>query len=216
MQINGGSWTQINEIAWIQMSGGTLAINGGVFNQGSSGNILRNAASAIIVSGGTANLNGNLEYNPTSLGTLSLTSGTLNVGSEFKPISDFYMTAGTLSANLISFADGPGSIYFSGGTIQVNGSAFGNGLYGGGDKSIDFSTGSTGGLFLDNLTPSEFFSTGFLTNGTIRHNGAISEADFIVSESGSGTLITVIPEPSTLGLVMLSLMAGAIGLRKRR
>ncbi|MDA3873539.1 MAG: PEP-CTERM sorting domain-containing protein [Kiritimatiellae bacterium] len=215
LQLNGGSWTQVDSVAWIQLGGGTLDVSGGVFNQGTAGNIVRTAATTISVSSGTANFTGNLIHDTTNLGTLSVSGGALNVENEFKPISDFYMSAGNMNANLISFADGPGSIYFSGGTIEVNGQAAFNGIYGGGVKSIDFGIGSSGGLFYENLTLTEFSSSGHLSNGTIRYNGTISEADFSVVESGSGVLISVIPEPSTLGLVAMSLLASIVMIRKR-
>ncbi len=214
LQLTGGSWTQVDAIAWIQLGGGTLDVSGGVFNQGTSDNIVRNSTTAISVSGGTANFNGNLINHTSNLGTLSLTGGTINVQNEFKPIESFTMTAGALTANLISFADGPGSIFFSGGTLQVNGLAGFNGIYGGGDQSIDFTPGSTGTLFYENITLAEFTSSNHLTNGTIRYNGLIADTEFSVVESGGAVLVNVIPEPGTLALSLIAL--GGFFLFRRR
>lgn len=199
LQINGGSWTQAGGIAWIQMAGGTLNVAGGVFNQGTSANIVKNASSVINVSSGTANFNGNLVYNSASTGQLNITGGTVNVANEFKPIETFNMTAGVLNATLISFADGPGSINFSGGLISVDGSVAFSGFYAGGPtKGLNFTTGSTGSLYFETYTIAELNADGFLTNGTIQLNGVASAGSFTVYEQGGGVVVTLVPEPTTV------------------
>lgn len=200
LQINGGSWTQAGGIAWIQMAGGILNVAGGVFNQGTSANIVKNASSVINVSAGTANFNGNLIYDSVNTGQLNITGGTVNVANEFKPIETFSMTTGVLTADLISFADGPGSILFSGGLISVNGAGGNSGFYGGGTKGLNFTTGSTGSLFFENYTLAELSSDGFLTNGTIQLNGVASAGSFNVFEQGGGVVVTLVPEPSVMAL----------------
>jgi hypothetical protein len=205
LQINGGSWTQAGGIAWIQMAGGTLNVAGGVFNQGTAGDIVKNASTVINVSGGTANFNGNLVFNSTATGQLNITGGTVNVANEFKPIETFNMTSGVLTAELISFADGPGSILFSGGLVSVNGAGGNSGFYGGGTKGLNFTTGSTGSLYFENYTITELNADGFLTNGTIQLNGVASAGSFNVFEQGGGVVVTLVPEPSVAALACAGL-----------
>lgn len=214
LQISGGSWTQTGGIAWIQLGGGSLIVDGGVFNQGSSQNIVRNSSTLIKISSGTANFSGNFIYQ-TSSGTLSLTGGVMNVQNEFKPIDTFSMTAGTLNSTLISFADGPGSINFSGGLVSVDGSGAFSGFYGGGAKGLNFTTGSSGTLFIENYTLAELSTDGFLTNGTIQLNGAASASSFTTFEQDGGVYVTLsIPEPGSMLLLGASL--GAVLIFRRR
>ncbi|MFZ4774742.1 MAG: PEP-CTERM sorting domain-containing protein [Terrimicrobiaceae bacterium] len=214
LQINGGSWTQAGGIAWIQLAGGSLNVAGGTFNQGTAGNIILTATSSINVSSGTANFNGNFLYDPTNLGVLSITGGTVNVANEFKPISTFTMVGGNLTANLISFADGPGSINFSGGSISLNGAGANSGFYGGGTKSLNFTSGSSGSLFFSSYTLADLTADGFLTNGTIQYNGAIAAAQFNAVTSGGGVIVSLVPEPSTYALLLLG--SGALLFFRRR
>lgn len=201
LQINGGSWTQAGGIAWIQLAGGTLNVAGGVFNQGTSANIVKTASTVINVSAGTANFNGNLVYDLPNTGQLNITGGTVNVANEFKPISQFTMTSGVLDANLISFADGPGGITFTGGMISLNGAGAFSGFYGGGlTKGLNFTTGSTGTLYFESYTIADLNADGFLTNGTIQLDGAISAGSFTVYEQGGGVVVTLVPEPSVVAL----------------
>lgn len=201
LQINGGSWTQAGGISWIQMSGGNLVVAGGTFNQGTAGNIVRNASSSITVSSGVANLSGNFLHDLTNSGTFTISgSGTVNIANEFKPLTTFTMSGGKLTANLISFADGPGGINLTGGTLQVNGGAFGNGIYGGGPtKGINFSSDSVGSVFINNFTAANLTSSNFLTNGTIQLAGAVNAGAFTIVEADGGVYVSLgtIPEPST-------------------
>ncbi len=217
LQITGGSWTQVVGIAWIQMTGGVVDVAGGTFNQGTAGNIIRDAASVFQVSAGTLNLNDNVIYDPTNTGALNVLGGTLNVGNEFKPIDDFTMSAGTMVVgNLISFADGPGSVLLTGGTIVLDGSTFYSGFYGGDalDKSLNFLPGSTGTLRFENYTIAELDADLFLSNNTIQYNGANDAAAFSVVEENGGVTITLVPEPASLALLGLGALAIASGRRR--
>lgn len=215
LQINGGSWTQAGGIAWIQLAGGSLNVAGGVFNQGTAGNIVRDSSTTIAVSSGTANFNGNL-INDTNYGVLNITGGTVNVGNEFKPISSFTMSAGTLNSTLISFADGPGGITFTGGLLSVDGSGSYSGFYGGSlSKGLNFTTGSTGTLFFENYTLSDLTTDAFLTNGTIQYNGAISASSFSAYAQDGGVVLELVPEPSTVLLACGGLSA-VLFFRRRR
>ena len=212
--LNGGSWTQAGGIAWIQLGGGSLTVAGGTFNQGTAGNIVRDTGTNITVSAGVANFSGNF-LNQASFGGFTITGGTVNIANEFKPISTFTMTGGTLSANLISFADGPGAIDFTGGTISVDGAGFYSGFYGGGTQSINFSTASTGSLFFRNYDLAALAADGFLTNGTLKWNGTIDAGAFSAVESDGGVVVTVIPEPST-PLTLAGGIGALILLRRRK
>ena len=220
LRINGGSWTQAGGIAWIQMGGGNLVVDGGVFNQGTSGNIVRTATSSITVSAGTANFNGNLLYE-TGSGSLTISgSGTVNVANEFKPIADFNMSGGTLSANLISFADGPGSINLSGGTIRLNGAGAFSGFYGGGTKGVNFTSGSIGSVFFSSYTLGDLSADGFLTNGTIKVNGVTDASQFTTLAADGGVYVSLtasaIPEPSAFAAAAGAAGLLTAGLRRRR
>lgn len=212
--LNGGSWTQAGGIAWIQLGGGSLTVAGGTFNQGTAGNIVRDINTTISISAGTANFSGNF-LNQANLGNFSITGGTVNIANEFKPINSFTMTGGTLSVTLISFADGPGIIDFTGGTISVDGSSFYSGFYGGGSQSLNFSTASTGALFFRNYSLTALAEDGFLTNGTLQWNGAVAPSAFSAVESDGGVVITIIPEPST-PLTLLGGMGALLLLRRRK
>jgi hypothetical protein len=212
--VNGGSWTQAGGIAWIQLGGGSLTVAGGTFNQGTAGNIVRNSGSNITVSDGVANFSGSF-INQASLGSFTVTGGTVNIANEFKPIDSFTMTGGTLSANLISFADGPGAIDLTGGSISVDGAGFYSGFYGGGTKSLNFSTASTGSLFFRNYSLAALAADGFLTNGTLQWNGTIDAGAFSAVEADGGVVVTVVPEPST-PLTLLGGIGTLMLLRRRK
>jgi hypothetical protein len=206
LQISGGSFIQAGGIAWMQFQGGNILVDGGTFSQGSAGNLLRDASSSVTCTAGTINWTGNLLYDPTSTGALTLSgTGAITTTAEFKPIADFSMGGGTLSANLISFADGPGGIDLSGGRIVVDGSAFGYGIYGGSvDKSIDFVTDSSGELFISNFDLATLTTSAFLSNGTITYNGAVDAGAFSATEVDGGVLISMpVPEPATIGMLAL-------------
>jgi hypothetical protein len=237
--VNGGSWTQVGNISWIQASGGSINVQSGTFNQGTAQNLIitnngslnvsggafnqsvdtgfqRNGTSSISVSGGTANFAGNFLYDQTNLGTFTITgNGVVNVANEFKPLENFTMTTGVLSSTLISFADGPGSIILTGGTIAVDGGSFYNGFYGGGAQGVNFTTGSTGTLYFGNYTAADLAADGFLTNGTIQFNGVASAGSFTVVEQGGGVFVTLtVPEPGSMVLACAGL--GTILFFRRR
>lgn len=220
LRVSGGSWTQVGGIAWIQMAGGNILVDGGVFNQGTAGNIVLNASSSITVTAGTANLSGNYIYQAAN-GSFSISgTGTVNIANEFKPIDTFTMSGGKLSANLISFADGPGSINFSGGLISLNGAGGNSGFYGGGTQSLNFTSGSTGSLFFSSYTTTELSSDGFLTNGTIRVNGAIDSGLFTLTAADGGVYVSLtasaVPEPSTYAALAGAAILGFVVVRRRR
>ncbi|CAM3135597.1 hypothetical protein [Rariglobus hedericola] len=220
LQINGGSWTQAGGISWIQLGGGTLHVTGGAFNQGTAGNLNRNATSAIIVSGGTASLNGNYTYETAATGTLSISgSGTVNIGGEFSPINTFTLSGGTLNiGTLISFSNGPGTINLSGGTISVNGASGSSGFYAANaSQGINFSTGSSGTVVIRNSSVAA--TSGLFTNGSIQYNGTNSASQFNVAQVGGDVFITnisAIPEPSAYAaLVALTTLCFAVTRRRK-
>lgn len=233
LQINGGSWTQSGGVAWIQVGDGSIVVSGGTFNQGTAGNIVLtgggsfvvnggtfnqgsggfevNATSSISVSAGTANLNGNLIYQPTTSVAVSLSgTGTINVAGEFKPVETFTMSSGTLDTALISFADGTGGINFTGGQISLDGAGTFSGFYAPTeDKSINFTTGSTGVLFFKNYTLADLAEDGFLTNNAIQYNGDIDAGAFNVFEVDGGVQVSLVPEPGALALIGMGLLSVA-------
>ena len=218
LEISGGSWTQVVNNNWIQLSGGTILVDGGVFNQGTAGNIVTDATSSITVTSGTANLNGNYIYQASG-GSLAISgTGVVNVAGEFKPIDTFTMSGGKLTADLISFADGPGSINFSGGQISLNGAGANSGFYGGGTKSLNFTSSSTGSLFFSSYTLGDLTADGFMTNGTIQYNGATPSGQFTLTAADGGVYVslTTVPEPSTYAAIFGAAALGYVMVRRRR
>jgi hypothetical protein len=183
---------------------GTLNIQGGT---NSLAVVTRQATSALNVSGGTTSITGNLIHDTTNFGSFSQTGGTLSVSGEFKPISNFTMSAGTLTSTLISFADGPGTISLTGGMLGVDGSSFYHGFYGGSlTQGVNFSLDSTGALFFANTTLVDLETYGFLSNGTIQYDGSADTSSLLKTEANGGVYVSVvpIPEPSTVLLISLA------------
>jgi hypothetical protein len=198
-------------------NGTQFVVNGGSVSV--SGAITRNATSTLTVNNGTVGIAGDFINNTATNGTFTLAGGVVNIGNEFKPISTFTLSAGTLNvANLISFADGPGSINFSGGNLGLNGAGPNSGFYGGGTKSLNFTLGSTGVLTFNTYTLAELTTDGFLTNGTIRLNGAVSAGSFTVTQVGPNVTVALVavPEPSTYAAIIGVACFGLIYLRRRQ
>ncbi|MBN2164618.1 MAG: hypothetical protein JXR25_10670 [Pontiellaceae bacterium] len=193
LQISGGSWTQTNGISWIQMAGGNLLVDGGVFNQGTAGNMVRDANSSITVTAGTANLSG-IYVSQASSGSLEISgSGEVNIGTEFQPVDDFYLTGGTLSCSLVSFAAGTGSVHLVSGRFEVDGSGGFSGLYGaGGGRGINFPTNSSAVLFFENYTTAELTSDAFLSNGSVLLDGSVNRSAFSAVEVDGGVEVSVL------------------------
>jgi hypothetical protein len=192
LQISGGSWEQTNGISWIQMGGGNLIVDGGTFTQGTAANIVRDSASSITVSAGTANFNTIFTVTSNN-GSFAISgTGVVNVGVEFQPIKTFNMSAGTLTAQLISFVEGPGSVNLSGGRIEVDGSSIGNGLYAAGaGKGVNFTTGSTGALFFGNYTVSNLTADALLSNGKIMLDGLVDAGAFSAIATNGGVEVVL-------------------------
>ena len=113
---------------------------------------------------------------------------------------------------------GSGNIYsLSGGTLLLTDLTVGTRKFAfASDNYLDFTTGSTGELswgFDEDMTAT---FTDRITNGFVRINGQVSTvADFdIVYTAGSGTTMTAIPEPATLG--MIAMFGGGILFIRRR
>jgi hypothetical protein len=238
LQINGGSFIQTGGNSWMQFNNSSLIVNGGSFSQGTADAFVNNTGTtvqilsgsaafavtgggvdlntgtgAFTLQGGTTSFGGNLVFN--TGGNLVLSSGaTLNVLNEFKPIANYTVSAGTLNAKLIAFADGPGALNLSGGNISVNGTATANGIYpGAGTTGVNFTTGSTGVLFVSNIDLTTFNSTNMMNDGRIKLNGASNAGAFTLTALDGGVYVSLpgaapVPEPSTYALLVM----GAVSL----
>lgn len=233
--INGGSWTQAGGVAWIQLGGGSLVVAGGTFNQGTAGNIVRNASTSITISSGAANFNGEFANNGTltvsggsvsiqnnfvaNVGTVNINGGIITAGGELKPQgADFTMSAGTLNVALISFDAAAASFDLAGGTINISGS-FTEGIFANSpDAYLNFTSGSTGSLHLSSVSTT---AAANLLGGRVRVNDTIDAMAFeILSDGGSGSIISLvgaaIPEPSSFAMLAGLASLGFVASRRRR
>jgi len=219
---NGGSWAQVDGVAWIQAAGGTIAVeNGGSFDMGTAGNMIRDASTVLDIAGDFF-YTGNLVYKPIESGAINLLSGAnLQISSEFKPLDLFTIPSGAsmTTSGLVSFSDGPGIIELSGGMLEIqNGGAFG-GFYGPGeDRYVDF-TSTASGVIIGGTEEANVIAQ--VNNGGFRYFGAVDPDAFSVTDLGSGTFLVeagglaAIPEPSAF-ILLASLLAVASLVTRRR
>lgn len=174
----------------IDFQGGTIDVSGGTFQRTVNGLDIA-AGRSLLISG----------------------SGTVTVAGEFKPkaVNTVSMTGGTLNATLISFDGAVATLNFGGGTINLSGSGFQGIFAAGADRYVDF-TGSSGTINLAAVTTAN--ANLLLTSDRIRRNGLTADSYFQVSsDGGSGSIITLVPEPGSLALIGLG---GLLSLRRRR
>jgi fibronectin-binding autotransporter adhesin len=235
LRINGGSWTQVVGNAWIQMGGGNLVVAGGTFNQGTAGNIIRNAGSSVTISSGAANFNGEFANSGAltisggnvsiqnnfvaNTGTVNISGGAITVGGELKfQGADMLISGGTISAALISFDATAASFDISGGTINLSGN-FTDGIFANSpDAYLNFTLGSTGELHLASVSTT---GAANLLGGRIRLDDTIDSAAFeIVSDGAAGSIISLvgsnIPEPSSFAALAGLGVLGFVASRRRR
>jgi len=235
LRVSGGSFTQTDGVAWMQLGAGKIQVDGGSFDQGTAGNIVVGVGGTIEVSagsatftsfqslttngimnvsGGTVSFAGN--YAPNTGSTFSLTGGEFTIDGEFQPQASGVssVTGGTLKVNLIAFNGGDAVVPFSSGRIEVANNAWSGGIFGGGaTKYIDFVGEATGVYFLNNAVAADVDP---LINGIFRYNGVVDAGAFNVVETNDGVEIYVneIPEPASMAL--LGLGATMMMVRRKR
>jgi len=219
LQISGGSWSQAGAVSWIQMNGGNLLVDGGEFSQGSSGNILRNETSSITVSSGAASFNGNFLHD-VGFGSLSLSGGVMNIGNEFRNnVAGFDINGGALAVTTGIAFNGSESVNISSGSVSVDASWNDLGFFAAEiGSSVNFTTGSTGTLRLRGYdTAGSDFETILVNGNRLSINGASTTiADFITTSSGGDLLVSVIPEPSSILMLLTGMGLLITSLHRRK
>ncbi|MDA3872365.1 MAG: PEP-CTERM sorting domain-containing protein [Kiritimatiellae bacterium] len=186
-----------------------LEANGGNVSY-SSLNFLGSKGGTFSIGGSGVNGAGNLSVG--SGYTFSMNSGSLSLTGEFQASGgDSSVSGGALNTSLLSLS---GDVFdFSGGNINLDGtSSEGISADGAGDY-LNFTLGSTGTLFVDNLDSTGLDS--LLNSGRVRADGVTDSLLFNSTAQGDGYAITVIPEPSALLLISIALLPGIALLRRR-
>jgi len=211
---NGGSWEQVvgtPNFAWIQARGGTLNIEtGGSFNTGTSGNMTFEGGE-----GTTINVGGDFIWGSTGIGgnadALAASSFNITTGGHMTRLAgdfnwnrtDFSINGGTLEVNRLNagVTDFVQVITLNAGSIIINNGANNQGFgSNGGDDYINF-TSLAGSVFINNINEAGAIS---LLDSRIRFNGVANADNFNFVAQDGGYLITAIPEPGTLTLVLVA------------
>ena len=222
LEVTNGSFTQTSGAAYIQLNGnGTILVDGGTFNQGTSSSSpfnVTNAGNVLMVTAGTVNIASNhsfqlvqgLGYNQSG-GTVNATGGETDFNTDTNTLS-----GGTLNATLITGVNGSGTnpdgttkhvFNISGGALTLSSSNSG-GIYGGGaTQYINFTQGSTGTIeFLASTTDTIATVQGFISRSAIEFNdtpysAATGYSNFTITTDSMGdvflTAVTAVPEPGT-------------------
>ena len=153
---------------------------------------------------------------PTYLGSTNVSAGGTVVGGEWayrNALSQYLANSGVSSSGLGIF--GPGDRFLG---ANLSGPTTPNGLeYGLASAGDNLATGNPGGVLDEELTRSSVsfllttpspFDLSAISNVTFQYGTALSEGHF------SGTRPASVPEPGTLGLAGLALLATA-GIRRR-
>ncbi|WFB36973.1 PEP-CTERM sorting domain-containing protein [Kiritimatiellota bacterium B12222] len=184
-------------------NGGTLDYTGIDFKSGS----FTIDGATVTQSAGNMSVNANSDFSLAS-GHFSVANGLFVADGGSSSISGGTFTAGQLSFTSDDVID------FAGGVIHLDGSSSEGILTTGGTQYLNFTSGSVGSLFVDNLDASGL--NALLSDGRIRVDGVTNEAFFSASVDGSGYSISAIPEPSALVLVLLGLIPVVTFLRRRQ
>ena len=164
---SGASWEQTSGIAWFQVNGGQIVLDGGTFTQGTSGNMngWSPAALEVTSNGGTLNVNG----------VQGINGATIN-----GPFT-YNITAGGLNLNDMSFPD---DFTFSGGTLELSSSTIsGDFTYNGGGILL-LQSATVSGDIIFNASSNEFHMSG--GNYTMTEGSTISAK--LISFAGGGVL----------------------------
>jgi len=191
-------------------SGSILRVSGGTLTIASGGDLTFESGAQFQFTGGTIDIQtaGSMNFPAGSSGmttggvlggdgTLSISGGTLNIGSVTSP-GTFSLTAGTL--------DGPGflsighTFYWDGGTIQGSGGAE---LQGGGQGTL---SGSSGTMLLDGRTFNNYGFIGYPATTNLLHlnNGAAFNTYGTFAFQDDGDIIA--DGPSSVGVFPNGLM----------
>lgn len=185
----------------LEANGGNLSYSSLSF-QGSKGGTFSIGGSGV---NGTGDLSVGSGY------TFSMDSGSLSLTGQFQATGGVSsISGGTLNTSLISISGDV--VDFSGGIINLDGTSS-EGITAGAGDFLNFTTGSLGTLFVDNLDLTGLNT--LLSDGRVRFNGTTNQAQFATSLQGNGYSVSVIPEPSTLMLMALSLLPALFLYRRR-
>jgi len=201
LQISGGSWTQVSDPAYIRLSGkGSILIDGGIFNQGTSSSVpfaVEGTDNVFSITSGTANITSSFNV-PAGL-TYSQTGGTVNVGGEFDfNTTTVSMSGGILNTTLITGVNvqdqGKAVFNFSGGVINLSSET---GIYGGGPTQyVNFTPDSTGVINFNHASVTETKVEEWVANSVIQiDNAPAKTSEFRVSRLPNGGVSVKLSHP---------------------
>ncbi|GHC01535.1 hypothetical protein GCM10007047_17560 [Cerasicoccus arenae] len=161
------------------------------------------------IEGGTVNFS--QTYAPTA-GILTFSGGSVDITGQLQQAgADLTISGSDVSATLLSLA-AASTINFTAGTITISGTTD-NGITAGADGYLNFLTGSSGQLILENVDSG--LAASLLTD-RIRLDGAVNAGAFAVADFGiGGSSISLIPESSHYA-IGFGFAVLAVGLIRRR
>ena len=229
LEVTNGSFTQVGGNNYLQLNGnGSILVDGGTFNQGTDSanpfSLNGTTGNAFTITSGAANFTNSFQLNSGLTYTQSGGTVTIVSSAEFDfNISTGTLSGGTLSTRLITGINGGGGTHYfniSGGTLSLGTATDHTYIYAGAPTHyLNFTANSQGVIDFSNSSGASTISQvqGFITAGGIEYNNAVSPlSDFLITQVGNDTylrlnptLLTAIPEPSS---VAGSILLGAAGL----
>lgn len=213
---------------WVGFGGanGVLNVSGGTFSASNTFTVtslgIANISGGVVTLSGGNNMEGTMNLSGNSVTTISgdvaddnaynvYGNATLNFLGEIKSLANLNVYGGLVTTTLLAPQGATlSTLNLHGGRIQSSGT-YDGGIHAPNGSYVNF-TGGAAELYLSNISNVE----PLFSSGRIRLNDAITTSSaFNISSLGSGTLISLVPEPST-GLATLIGLGGLLIARRRR